>query len=345
MSPNATLILFHPALRAIRLCAVLSAVFPMACLLWGLSLAPTVSLAQAFPAKPVKVIVPFPPGGADVTLRLVQPAWQEELGQPVVAENRAGANGIIGTDYMSKQSADGYTLLWTASNPIVTGPVTTPKETTYDPMRDLSHVSKVLVGVVTLAVPTSVPANSMKEFIELAKRNPGKLSFGSVGMGSSQHVDGEILKLRAGIDLLHVPYKGFGQVLPDLVADRIQLAFIAYLSVVPQLASGKLKALAVTARSFTRLPGVPSIDDAVPGFERLPVWSASVHAPGNMPRALLTRLHASLAKVLTGTDLRRKFEEDGYLVVVNTPDEFTAEVKDSIAKTASLIKLSGVSLQ
>jgi tripartite-type tricarboxylate transporter receptor subunit TctC len=345
MSPNATLNPLHPALRAGRLHAEFAAVVPVACLLGCLALAPSASMAQAYPAKPVKVIVPFPPGGADVTLRLVQPAWQEELGQPVVVENRAGANGIIGTDYMAKQPADGYTLLWTASNPIVTGPVTTPKETTYDPMRDLSHVSKVLVGVVTLAVPAAVQAASMKEFIDLAKRSPGKLSFGSVGIGSSQHVDGEILKLRAGIDLLHVPYKGFGQVLPDLVADRIQLAFIAYLSVVPQLASGKLKALAVTARGFTRLPGVPAIDDVVPGFERLPVWSASVHAPGNMPRTLLTRLHGSLAKILTGTELRRKFEEDGYLVVVNTPEEFTAEVRDSIAKTASLIKLSGVSLQ
>ncbi|MFM9971159.1 MAG: Bug family tripartite tricarboxylate transporter substrate binding protein [Burkholderiales bacterium] len=303
------------------------------------------AIAQTFPAKPVRVIVPFPPGGADVTLRLVQPAWQEELGQPIVIENRAGANGIIGTDTMTKQAPDGHTLLWTASNPIVTGPVTTPKETTYDPLRDMTHVSKLLVGVVTLAVPASVPVNSMKEFIEYAKRFPGKMSFGSVGIGSSQHVDGELLKQRAGIDLLHVPYKGFGQVLPDLVAERIQLAFIAYLSVVPQLSSGKLKALAVTSRPYAKLPGVPPIDEIVPGFERLPVWSASVHAPANLPRAVLNRLHGSLSKILTGTELRRKFEEDGYIVVVNTPDEFAAEVKESLTKTAALIKQSGVSLQ
>lgn len=301
--------------------------------------------AQSFPAKPVRVIVPFPPGGADVTLRLVQPAWQEELGQPVVIENRAGANGIIGTDYMTKQPADGYTLLWTASNPIVTGPVTTPRETTYDAANGITHVSKLLSGVVTIAVPSSLPVGTMREFIDYAKRNPGKLSFASVGIGSSQHIDGEILKLRAGIYMVHVPYKGFGQVLPDLVAGRVQLAFIAYLSAVQQLNAGKLKLLAVTTRPYARLPGMPVVDELVPGFERLPVWSASVHAPPGLPRPVLGRIHGSLMKILTGTELRRKFEEDGYIVTANSPEEFAAEVKDSLEKTASLIKLTGLQLQ
>jgi len=303
------------------------------------------ALAQPYPAKPMRVIVPFPPGGADVTLRLVQPAWQEELGQPVVIENRPGANGIIGTDTMTKQPADGYTLVWTASNPIVTGPVTTPRETTYDPVKDMTHISKLLAGVVTVAVPASLPVNTLIEFIDHAKRNPGKLSFGSVGVGSSQHIDGEILKIRAGIDMLHVPYKGFGQVLPDLVAGRIQLAFIAYLSAVQQLNAGKLKVLAVTTRPYARMPGTPVVDELVPGFERLPVWSASVHAPAGLPRPILNRIYASLTKILTGTDLRRKFEDDGYIVTVNTPEEFAAEVSASLAKTAALIKLSGVQVQ
>jgi tripartite-type tricarboxylate transporter receptor subunit TctC len=303
------------------------------------------ALAQTYPAKPVRVIVPFPPGGADVTLRIVQPAWQEELGQPVIIENRAGANGIIGTDYMTKQAADGYTLVWTASNPIVTGPVTTPKETTYDPNKDITHVSKLLTGVVTIAVPSSLPPNSMREFIDYAKKNPGKLSFASVGIGSSQHADGEILKLRAGIDMLHVPYKGFGQVLPDLVAGRVQLAFIAYLSAVQQVNAGKLKVLAVTTRPYSRLPGVPVVDELVPGFERLPVWSASVHAPPGLPRPVLNRVHASLSKILTGTELRRKFEEDGYIVTLNSPEDFAAEVRGALAKTAELIKLTGLQVQ
>jgi len=303
------------------------------------------ALAQAYPAKPVRVIVPFPPGGADVTLRLVQPAWQEELGQPVVIENRAGANGLIGTDYMTKQPADGYTLVWTASNPIVTGPVTTPKETPYDPNRDITHVSKLLAGVVTISVPASLPVNSLREFIEHAKRNPAKLSFASVGIGSSQHADGEILKQRAGIDMLHVPYKGFGQILPDLVAGRVQLAFIAYLSAVQQVKAGKLKILAVTTKAYAGLPGTPVVDEIVPGFERLPVWSASVHAPAGLPRPVLNRVHGSLSKILTGTELRRKFEEDGYIVTVNSPEEFAAEVRVSLEKTAALMKQIGMQVQ
>ena len=163
---------------------------------------------------------------------------------------------------MTKQPADGYTLLWTANTPIITTPVTQPASTPYDPVKDFTNISKLLVGVTTAAVPSSLPVNSLKEFVEYAKRNPGKLSFASVGIGSSQHIDGEVLKLRAGIDMIHVPYKGFGQVLPDLVAGRVDLAFIAYLSAVQQLNSGKLKVLAVT-QHYARMPDKPTYEEAV----------------------------------------------------------------------------------
>ena len=305
---------------------------------------PAPSPAQAFPAKPIRVIVPFPPGGADVTARIVLPKVQEDLGQPVTIENRAGANGIIGTDFMIKQPPDGYTLLWTASNPIVTAPVTTPKETPYDPVRDMTHISKLLAGVTTVAVPSSLPVDSMKELIEYAKRNPGKLSFASVGVGSSQHMDGEILKLRAGIDMIHVPYKGFGQVLPDLVAGRVQLAFIAYLSAVTQVNAGKLKILAL-ATPYARMPGTPTVDRIVPGWERVPNWSASVHGPAGLPRPVVNRIHASLTKVLLGSELKKKFEDDGYIITVNTPEAFVAEVKESLAKTAAALRTTGIKVQ
>ena len=187
---------------------------------------PVLAAAQSFPVKPIRIIVPFPPGGADITARQVAPRMQEDLGQPVIIENRAGANGLIGTEYLTKQPPDGHTLLWTANNPIVTGPVTTPKETHYDPNRDLTHLSLILTGVVTLAISGQLPVNSLREFIDYARKNPGTLAYASVGVGSSQHIDGEVLKIRAGIDLIHVPYKGFGPILPDLVAGRIDLAFI-----------------------------------------------------------------------------------------------------------------------
>jgi tripartite-type tricarboxylate transporter receptor subunit TctC len=304
---------------------------------------PEPAFAQAYPAKPIRLIVPFPPGGADITARIAAPKMQEELGQPIVIENRAGANGFIGTDYVAKQPADGYALIWTASNPIVTGPVTTPREAPYDPVRDLTHISLLLTGVVTLAVSGELPVNSLREFIDYAKRNPGKLSYASVGVGSSQHIDGEILKQRAGIDMVHVPFKGFGQIMPDLVAGRVQLGFIAYLSVLPQLASGKVKIIAVTPKPYPRLPNVPSIEESIGGFERIPAWSASMHGPAGMPRPVLNRIHASLQKTLgAGTEMRKKFEDDGYIVTVNTSDEFTADVKEALQRTARLLKQSGV---
>jgi tripartite-type tricarboxylate transporter receptor subunit TctC len=307
---------------------------------------PVAALPQAYPSKPVRIVVPFPPGGADITARAVSPDLQRELGQPVVIENRAGASGSIGTDHVTKQSPDGYTLLWTANTPIVTAPITTPKETPYDPNRDLTHISLLLTGVVGLAVPASLPVSNLKEFIEYAKRNPGKLSFASVGVGSSQHIDGEMLKQRGGIEMVHVPFKGFGQILPDLVAGRVHLASIAYLSVVSQLQSGKVKVLAVTPKAYAKLPGIPALDDAMPGFERVPSWSASMHGPAGMPRPVVARIYETLVRTLgPGTAGRRKFEDEGYIVTVNTPEEFTAEVRESLSRTARLLKQSGVKIE
>ncbi|MCC6474008.1 MAG: tripartite tricarboxylate transporter substrate binding protein [Burkholderiales bacterium] len=303
------------------------------------------ALAQSFPARSIRVVVPFPPGGADVTARIVLPAVQEDLGQPVVVDNRPGAGGIIGSEFVARQPADGYTLLWTANTPIVTIPVTQPKETSYDPLKDFTNISKLLVGVTTASVPSSLPVNTLREFVDYAKRNPGKLSFASVGIGSSQHLDGEVLKLRGGIDMVHVPYKGFGQVLPDLVAGRVQLAFIAYLSAVQQLNAGKLKVLAVT-QPYARMPDKPTYEQAIPGFDRVPNWSASMHGPAGLPRAVLVRIYGSLTKVLgPGTPLRKKFEDEGYIVVVSTPEEFAADVRATLAKTAEILKLTGIKVE
>jgi tripartite-type tricarboxylate transporter receptor subunit TctC len=316
---------------------------------WALLLfcCPALAFAQGYPAKPIRIVVPFPPGGADVTARQVAPKWQEELGQPIIIENRAGANGLIGTEYVSKQAPDGYTLLWTANNPIVTGPVTTPNETHYDPNRDLTHISLILTGVVVLATSGTLPVSSMAEFIDYAKKNPGKLSYASVGVGSSQHIDGEIIKKRTGIDMVHVPFKGFGQVMPELVAGRVQLASLAYTTALPQVASGKVKIIAVTLRPYAKLPGVPTVEDAVGGgYERMPAWSASLHGPGNLPRPVLSRIYTSLAKTLApGTELRSGFENEGFIVNLTPPEPFAVEVRESLARTARLLKESGVKVE
>jgi tripartite-type tricarboxylate transporter receptor subunit TctC len=313
----------------------------------ALAVCPAVALSQGFPAKPIRIVVPFPPGGADVTARQVAPKLQEDLGQPIIIENRAGANGLIGTELVSKQPADGYTLLWTANNPIVTGPVTTPNEAHYDPNRDLTHITLVLTGVVVLAVSGTLPVASIRDFIDYAKKNPGKLSYASVGVGSSQHIDGEIIKKRTGIDMVHVPFKGFGQVMPELVAGRVQLASLAYTTALPQLASGKLKIIAVTLKPYAKLPGVPTVEEAIGGgYERMPAWSASLHGPGNMPRAVVNRIYASLSKTLApGTELRSGFENEGFIVNLTPPEQFAAEVREALQRTARLLKESGVRVE
>ena len=305
---------------------------------------PVLAAAQSFPAKPLRIIVPFPPGGADITARQVAPKMQEDLGQPVIIENRAGANGLIGTEYVTKQAPDGYTLLWTANNPIVTGPVTTPNETHYDPNRDLTHISQILTGVVVLGISGTLSVNSLREFIDLAKKNPGRFSYASVGVGSSQHIDGEIIKKRTGIDMVHIPYKGFGQVLPELVAGRVQIASLAYTTALPQLASGKVKIVGVTLRPYAKLPGVPVVEEVIGGgYERMAAWSASLHGPGNMPRPVVNRIYASLTKVLAlNTDLRNGFENDGFIVNLTAPEAFTVEVREALLRTSRLLKESGV---
>ena len=308
---------------------------------------PLLVSAQSFPAKPIRIIVPFPPGGADITARQVAPKMQEDLGQPIIIENRAGANGLIGTEYLTKQPPDGHTLLWTANNPIVTGPVTTPKETNYDSNRDLTHISLILTGVVTLAISGQLPVNSLREFIDYAKKNPGKLAYASVGVGSSQHIDGEIIKKRTGMDLIHVPYKGFGQVLPELVAGRVQMASLAYTTVLPQLASGKVKVVGVTLKPYARLPGVPVVEEVIGGgYERMAAWSASLHGPANMPRPVVARIYNSLTKVLApNTELRNGFENDGFIVNLTPPEAFTVEVREALLRTARLVKESGVKVE
>jgi tripartite-type tricarboxylate transporter receptor subunit TctC len=308
---------------------------------------PLFAMAQTYPAKPIRIVVPFPPGGADVTARQVAPRMQEEMGQAIIIENRAGANGLIGTEFVAKQAPDGYTLLWTANNPIVTGPVTTPKETHYDPNRDLTHISLILTGVVTLAISSALPVNSLRELIDYAKKNPGKISYASVGVGSSQHIDGEIIKKRTGIDMLHVPFKGFGQIMPDLVAGRVQLASLAYTTALPQVAAGKVKIIGVTLKPYAKLPAVPVIEEVIGGgYERMPAWSASLHGPANIPRPVVNRIYASLAKTLAvNTELRTGFENDGFIVNLTPPEQFTMEVREALQRTARLLKESGVKVE
>jgi tripartite-type tricarboxylate transporter receptor subunit TctC len=301
-------------------------------------------LAQSYPAKPVRVIVPYPPGGADVAARLILPKMQEELGQPLILENRPGANGVLGTDQVSKHPADGYTLLWNTSNPMIAAPATL-KSLPYDAVKDFTHITLVLTATGVLVANPSLPADNLAQLIAYAKKAPGKVTYASTGVGSSQHMDPENLKMLAGIELTHVPYKGFGQSVPDLIAGHVQIAFMAYQAARTQVEAGKLKLIAIAeARRDARFPNVAAVAETVPGFVRVPTWGSSLHGPAGLPRPIVSRIHGALVKAVNTPDVRKKVEDDAQIIVANTPEEFEKIIAQGIVMMKQRVKDLGIPL-
>ena len=299
------------------------------------------AMAQSFPAKPIHVIVPFPPGGIDTPMRLLGPFMQQDLGQPVVIDNRAGANGIIGSELVARSAPDGYTLLFGTSSTLVSA-VFLSKNLPFDPVKDFSPITIAYAGVETLSVNSSVPLNSVKELVDYAKRNPGKLAYASSGIGSAYHLDGELLKLAAGIDLVHVPYKGTGPALQDLVAGRIEVGFPTYGNVRPFLTSGKVKVLAlIDANRYSGLPAVPTVAETLPTFVKAPSWIAMV-GPAGLPRAIQMRLHDSIVKAANTPEVRKVLEDGGSQLVLDTPEEFAAQLKSDLERTGAIVKALGI---
>ncbi|MSQ51037.1 MAG: tripartite tricarboxylate transporter substrate binding protein [Betaproteobacteria bacterium] len=307
--------------------------FCIACCAW--SQAP-------FPVKPIRVVVPNPTGGIDQYLRYFQPRVAEFLGQPLVIESRPGASGAIGAQNVAKSAPDGYSLLFCTSAQIVSNPFLI-RDLPYDPIRDLTPVSMLVEPAdTTLSINVSIPANNVRELIDYGKKNPGKLSYGSSGVGSIPHFTGELFKLAAGIDMLHVPYKGVAQIMPELMAGRVDVAFAGLGFVGPTIASGKVRALAVLdPRRYARLPEVPSIVDTLPGFRSAPLWF-SVFGPAGLPRSVAGRLHEAFAKTAQTPEVRATLEERGMKVIVSSPEELAASIKSDIELTARLVKQLGL---
>jgi tripartite-type tricarboxylate transporter receptor subunit TctC len=303
---------------------------------------PLAAYAQNYPVKPIRLVIPFAPGGVDVTARHVIPKMQEDLGQPVLIENRPGAGGISGSLYVSKAEPDGYTLLMNASGPLIVAPLLL-KKVPFDTLRDFTPVTVLAKNLNVLAVSGSFPAASVKELITEARANPGRLSYGSAGVGTNQHLDGELFRRATGVDMVHVPYKGFGAVMQDLVGGRIQLAFTVYEAVRPMLASGKLRIVAVTdPQRSALLRDVPTVAETVPAFRKTPTWTGAVFGPPGLPAPIVKRLHAALMK--GAADARPRFEESGYVVVANTPEEFAAMLRSDFEETARAVKPLGIQL-
>lgn len=299
--------------------------------------------SQAYPSRTVRVIAPFPPGGGatDIIIRLSAPRMSESMGQSVVIDNRPGANGAIGSALVARSAPDGYTLLFASSSTVATT-VHLTKNLPFDPVKDFAPISLMATSLTALVVHPSVPVNSVKELIEYARRNPGKLSYGSAGIGSMQHLTGEAFKRVAGIDILHIPYKGAAPAINGVVAGQIDVYFPGTSTARPLLQGGKLKLLALLEpERYAGLPDVPTAAETVPGFTKAPSWFA-MFGPAALARPIVARLNAEIAKALKHPDLRTRFDEAGIQPISSTPEQLADVLKGDIERSGILIKSLGI---
>jgi tripartite-type tricarboxylate transporter receptor subunit TctC len=285
--------------------------------------------------------VPYPPGAStDTVARAVAQKLSDTMGQQVFVENRAGASGNIGADYVAKSAPDGYTILL-GTDATHTTNVFFGKNFPYDPVKDFTPITLAVGNVIVLAAHPSVPVTSMKELIDYAKQNPGRLAYASSGTGSPHHLSGELLRQMAGIDIVHVPYKGGGQAITDFVGGQVPLMFSSLVTVAPHIKSGKVRALGfVEAKRYPAMPEVPTIAETLPGFE-INSWLGFL-GPAGLPPPVQARLHAEIVKALNAPDVRARLEPAGLVVVANTPAEFAAVIRTDLDRRGRLIKAAGI---
>ena len=303
---------------------------------------PLAAAAQAsdFPSKAIRIVVPFPPGGAtDAAARLVAVKMSEHWGQPVLVDNRAGAGGNVGSDLVAKSPADGYTLVMgvTGSHAIN---ASLYSKMPYDPVTDFVAISQVAVVPNVLVVHPSVPVKNLAELVALAKKEPGKLNYASLGNGTAAHLGMEMLKSDAGVDITHVPYKGSAPAVSDLLAGQVQMMVDGLPSALPHIKAGKLRAIALTSlRRAPSLPDLPTISETYPGFYA-DAWSG-LFAPRGTPQPVVDKLSAEVQRILKLPDVREKLVALGAQPVGSTQAEFAAHVKREIEKWAKVVKTSG----
>ncbi len=301
--------------------------------------------AQDYPSKPIRLVVPFAAGGAtDVLARLVGERLTASLGQQVVVDNRPGAGGNIGSDLVARAEPDGYTILMGAVGTHAINPSLYPKMP-YDPVKDFAPVTLVASVPNVLVVNPEVPANSVQELIDLAKAKPGELNFASSGNGTSIHLSGELFKAMTGTDIVHVPYKGSGPAVTDLLGGQVQMMFDNMPSSLPHVKAGKLRALGVTsAKRSPALPEVPTIAEAgVPGYDATS-WFG-ILAPAGTPEPVVTRLQGAIVQALGEPEMRQRMADLGAEPVGDTPAEFGQFIAAEIAKWAKVVNDAGVKLE
>lgn len=315
------------------------------CLLATLTVAAAPSQAQPYPAKPIRIVVPFPAGGnADIFARAFAQKLGEAWKQTPIVDNRAGAAGIIGTQFVAKSPGDGYTLLFGTTGTHTTNPAVYAK-LPYDPVKDFAPVSNFADSPFLLVVHPSVPANTLQGLVALAKARPGQLDYASFGAGSSAHLAGEMLRTMAGINIVHVAYKGGPPAVNDLVGGHVALMFNSMPAVLPLVKSARLRALAVAAaKRAPTLPDLPTFGEAgLTGFEA-GSWYG-VLAPAGTPREVVTRLHGETVRMLGLPDVRQKLASEGAEAIGNTPEEFAAQIQRDIARWAKVAREAKITPQ
>jgi tripartite-type tricarboxylate transporter receptor subunit TctC len=301
------------------------------------------AFAQDYPTKPIRLIVPFPPGGSnDVVGRLVAKELSRELGQQVFVDNRGGAGGVIGTTDVSKAAPDGYTLgivsIAHAVNPAL------HSNLEYDPIKSFTPISILATGPNVLVVNPALPVHSVRELIDLAKKKPGELNYASAGVGSFQHLGGELFKLVAGVDIVHVPYKGGGPAMQDVIGDHVKIMFSSLIQTTPFIKSGQLRALGTGgAKRSPVLPDVPAIAETVPGYTANNWWG--VVAPAGTPAPVVAKVYKSIQAALKSPELAAEFGREGASIVQMSSSEFGEFIKTEIDKWSRVVKEGHITAQ
>ena len=298
--------------------------------------------AQSYPVKPVRIVIPFVPGGpSDTVGRAVGSKFQEYLGQPAIVENRPGANGAIAAEFVAKSDPDGYTLL-VGSIGVFSINAALYRDLRYHPVRDFAPITLAVTTPNVLVTKLEFPPHSVKELVDYAKRNPGKISYASSGTGSSDHLTAELFKQMTGTFGVHIPYRGGAAVVTDLLGGQVEASFQNMGNVATQIRAGKIRALAVTANSrATALPDVPTMAEA--GYPGLIVtsWQAAA-APAKTPREVVARLNDAMVKALRSPDVRDRLTAIGFDVVASTPEEFGQFMKNEVERWTRVIQRGGI---
>ena len=299
--------------------------------------------AQQYPNRPIRLIVGYPPGGpSDITARLVAPYLTEALGQQIVIDNRAGAGGTVAATLTARAEPDGYTISIVANGEMAISP--NLRKLPYDPLKDFETVSRIGANQLALVVHPAVQAKSVAELVALAKAKPGTVNFASAGTGSTAHLAGELFKSIAGIDIVHVPYKGAGPALIDLIGGQVHMLITGYPGALPHIKAGRLRALGATGpKRMIAAPDLPTISETVKGYDV--TSSYGLVLPLRTPKAIVTRLHRETAAIVKKPEVREKLIALGFDPEGNTPAEFAAQIKSELAKWAKVIKIANVKVE